>query len=137
MLGVREAEASARKRETLVSIGESVVGMFLGRRSSRTASSSLRRMRMSSSAKMRAEEAEENVEALQAEVQAMNEELAEEVAEITAKWDQAALELEEVIVNPRRADVEISYVAIGWAPHWRSTVRTPDGGVTVEERPAF
>lgn len=137
MLEVREAEASARKRETLVSIGESVVGMFLGRRSSRTASSSLRRMRMSSSAKIRAEEAEENVEALQAEVQAMNEEVAEEVAEITAKWDQAALELEEVIVNPRRADVEISFVAIGWAPHWRSTVRTPDGGVTVEERPAL
>jgi hypothetical protein len=137
MLDKREAEASARKRETLVSIGESVVGMFLGRRSSRTASASLRRMRMSSSAKMRAEEAEENIEALQAEVQAMNEKLAEEVAEITARWDQAALELEEVAVNPRRADVDISYVAIGWAPHWRSTVRTPDGTIRVEESPAF
>jgi hypothetical protein len=137
MLDKREAEASARKRETLVSIGESVVGMFLGRRSSRTASSSLRRMRMSSSAKMRAEEAEENVEALQAEVQAMNGKLAEEVAEITARWDQAALELDEVAVNPRRADVDISYVAIGWAPHWRSTVRTPDGTTSVEESPAF
>jgi hypothetical protein len=137
MLDKREAEASARKRETLVSIGESVVGMFLGRRSTRTASSSLRRMRMSSSAKMRAEEAEENVEALQAEVQAMNEKLAQEVAEITAKWDQAALEFEEVAVTPRRADVDISYVAIGWVPHWRSTVRAPDGRVTVEMSRAF
>ena len=79
---------------------------------------------------MRAEEAEENVEALQAEVQALNEELAEEVAGITARWDQATLELEEVAVTPRRADVDVSYAAIGWAPHWRSPVRTPDPGKT-------
>jgi hypothetical protein len=137
MLDKREAEASARKTETLVSIGESVVGMFLGRRSSRTASSSLRRMRMSSSAKLRAEEAEENVEALEAEIQEMNAKLTEEVSRITAKWDESALELEEETVTPRRADLEISYVAVGWAPYWRLQIRGPDGSSTVEERRAF
>ena len=137
MLDKRESEASARKRETMVSIGESVVGMFLGRRSSRTASSSLRRMRMSSSAKQRAEEAEENVEALEAEMQEMNAKLLEEVAKITAKWDESALELEEETVTPRRADLDISYVAVGWAPYWRLQIRTPDGTLTVEERQAF
>jgi hypothetical protein len=51
-----EADAEARKRETLVSAGESVLGMFLGRRSTRTVSSTLRKQRMSASAKIRAEQ---------------------------------------------------------------------------------
>ncbi len=136
-LGKRESEASARKREGLVAIGESVVGMFLGRRSSRTASTSLRRLRMTSSAKMRVEEAEENVEALQAEVEQLNERLAEEVAEITARWDHGALEVEEIEVAPRRTDVDVEYVAIAWAPHRRVAFRTPDGETQVEEILAY
>lgn len=119
----REAEADARKRETIVAIGESLLGAVLGRRSARSASSSLRRVRMSSSAAARAEEAEGDLERLEAEAAELEAELREEVAEISARWDASALELEEEVVTPRRADVDVTGVAIAWVPVYRVTAR--------------
>ena len=118
-VGRHEADAAAKKRETFVAIGETVLGAFLGRRSSRSASSSLRRMRMSSSAKQRAEDAEENLEALIADAQELEAELAEAVAEVAAKWETSAIEVEEVEVTPRRTDVDVASVSIGWLPYRR------------------
>ena len=118
-VGRYEADASAKKRETFVAIGESVLGAFLGRRSSRSASGSLRRMRQSSAAKQRAEDAEDTLESLQEDARELEQELQEKVAEITARWEGSALELEEVPVTPRRADVDVSQIAIGWLPFRR------------------
>ena len=131
-LAKRQADASARTRETVVSVGETVLGLFLGRRSSRAASSSLGKYRMRSSARMRAEEAEENVEALQASIQEMEEELRQETTEITARWDATALELDEIKVKPRRADVEIDLTAVAWVPMWRVDYRIGDGPLLEE-----
>jgi DNA helicase HerA-like ATPase len=101
-LAKREADAAARTRETVVSVGETVLGLFLGRRSSRAASSSLSKYRMRSSARMRAEEAEENVEALQASIQEMEDELRQETVDLTA---------------------------VAWTPMWRVGFRVGDGPV--------
>ncbi len=46
----KQAEASSRKAEVLVSVGETVLGMFLGRRSTRAASSAMSKYRQSRSA---------------------------------------------------------------------------------------
>jgi hypothetical protein len=126
-----EADASARKRETIVAIGESVLGAFLGKRSSRSASSGLRRMRMSSTAKQRADDAEENLESLQVDAQELETELSEKVSEITRRWETSALELEDVAVTPRRTDIDVQTVAIGWLPYRRVTYEA--GGRTGEK----
>jgi hypothetical protein len=132
-----EADAEARKRETLVSVGESVLGMFLGRRSTRAVSSTLRKQRMSSSAKMRAEQAEENLAALQQEMAELEEELRAETADITDRWDHTSLELAEVKVTPRRADVDVATTALAWAPLWRVTFDTPGGETSRDDVPAY
>jgi len=116
-LGRYETDATAKQRETIVSIGESVLGALLGRRSSRAASSSLRRMRASGAAKQRAEDAEDNLEKLQADAAELDAELEAEVEKITARWEGSTLELDEVAVAPRRTDVHVATIAIGWLPH--------------------
>ena len=121
--------AAARKREMIVSVGESLLGAFLGRRTTRGASTSLGKYRQQTSARMGAEEAEERVERLEQEISELRDDLREETAEITERWEEALEEFEEVELRPRRVDVDVELVAIGWVPHWLQ----PDG----REEPAI
>ncbi len=126
-LSKKEAEESARKRELVVSVGESLLGMFLGRRSIRTASSSMSKYRMKASAGTAREAAEQKVEALRADIQALEQELREQSENITRQWDAAAGEITEVQLVPRRTDVRVDQVSIGWAPYWSVGARSEDG----------
>jgi DNA repair exonuclease SbcCD ATPase subunit len=133
----KQDEASARKREVFVTIGESVLGVLLGRRSSRIASSTMRRYRMSSSATAVVEDAEEKLEALQREVEELEAELREQVDDITARWDEALEKVEAFPVTPRRQDVEIELFALAWAPHWHITYQDQGGFTRTELVPAY
>ena len=132
----REAEAAARKRETIVAIGESVLGALLGRRSARSASASLGRVRMSSAATARADDAEEDLDGLEADAAALGATLGTEIATITARWETSALAVEEAVVTPRRADVEVREVALAWIPLRRLAVRR-SGETEVRDVPAW
>jgi chromosome segregation ATPase len=132
-----EADVAARKRETLVSVGESVVGMFLGRRSTRMASTALSKQRQTTKAKLRMEETEEDVAELQKDVEELEEELQEEVAAIRARWEEALTELEEYEVRPRRQDVQISFFGLAWTPHWQITYQDRGGTSRTELVEAF
>lgn len=136
-LAKKRADAEARKREVLVSVGESVLGMFMGRRSTRMASSALSKYRQSSSAGMAVEEAEEKVEALQQEIAELEQELREEADTITARWDEALREFEEVSVTPRRRDIDVDVFALAWVPHWRITYQGRGGITRTELVPAY
>ncbi len=114
----REQTASSRKRETLVSVGETVLGMFLGSRSRRAASSALSKYRMSSTAGKAAEEAEQTVKALKGEIEELSAELSEEVAAVEALWEQAREDLEEKSVAPRRTDIDVDFFGLVWVPSW-------------------
>jgi len=132
MLTKRQADAQARDREVMVSVGESVLGMFLGRRSTRAASTALSKYRMRTSAKMGAQEAEENAKALQSEIDQLQQELKQESDAIAARWEEALKGLEENQVRPSRSDVAVDAFALAWAPHWQVTYRDPKGNSRTE-----
>ena len=136
-LDKKEAASQARSREFFVSVGESLVGMFLGRRSLRSASSSLSKYRMKSSAKMAIEEAEERVESLEEEAAALEEELKDQIGTITEKWDEIAEELETVPITPRRSDVKVDLIAVAWEPHWLVSYKDRNGAKRTESSPAY
>jgi len=133
----KRAEADARQRETLVSVGESVVGMFVGRRSMRVASTALSKQRQASSAKMDVAKAEDAVEAAQQETKVLEQELQEEVAATRGRWDEALGELEEVPITPRKSDIQVDLLALAWAPHWQITYKGPRGSTRAEAVPAY
>jgi hypothetical protein len=131
-VAMRQADAEARKREVMVSVGESVVGMFLGRRSFRGASTALSKYRQKSSAEMEAQEAEENVGALQKNMAQIESELRQETTDITTRWDESLKAFTEVPVRPNRSGIEVEMVALAWAPNWQLTFGDRQGSVRTE-----
>ena len=73
-----EAEYQARKREEIVSAGESVLGVFLGRRSSRAISTAARKRRMTAKAKADIAESKAAIADIQEDLAELQEEMREE-----------------------------------------------------------
>lgn len=136
-LARREADVRARKQATLVSVGESVVGMFLGRRSMRMASTALSKQRQAAKAKLQLEDAQDEVRELEKDMADLEEELRERVAAIKQEWEDAVDNLESYEVRPRRKDVRISFFGLAWFPHWRITYQISDGKIDTDLVEAF
>lgn len=116
-----EAEYSSRKQQEWVSLGETVLGMFLGRRSSRVLSTAASKRRMTSKAKGDIERTKEEIQDLQAEIQGLEKELEAAADEITRKWAELLDDLTTAEIKPRRTDVDVEVAAVGWMPSWLVT----------------
>jgi hypothetical protein len=136
-LARRETVAKSRKSEVLVSIGESLLGAFMGRRSMRAASSTLSKYRMSKTASMSIADAKKAVAASQREIAAIEKELRQRAEEITLKWDETAGQVERVPVTPRRTDIDLDFFGLAWAPHWQITWKDGSGRTRTDYAPAF
>jgi len=133
----KAADAQARKREVVVSIGESLLGMFMGRRSTRAASATLGKYRQSTSAGISTKEAERTVSALQREIQELGAELKDQTADISSKWDEALEKTEKVPVTPLRKDIDLDLFTLAWSPHWQITYTDPSGNQVTAGIPAY
>jgi hypothetical protein len=136
-LAKKQADAQMRKGEVAVSVGESLLGMFMGRRSTRAASTAISKYRQSQSASMGARQDQETVQALQREVQELEQELQDQVSDITARWDDAVSQFESIPVRPSRSDVRVDMFALAWAPHWQIKYQAKDDSERDEIVPAY
>jgi hypothetical protein len=125
-----EADHEARKREELLSAGESVLGFLSGRRSRRAISTASRKRRMTQQAKADIEESVEAIEDWGAQIQDLREELEEEIAEVTERWAETIDVVEEVEVRAKKADISVEAFGLAWVPRWRVTYEEDDEGVT-------
>jgi hypothetical protein len=116
----------------MLSVGESVIGVLLGRKSIRSGSAAASKYRQSTSAGMSAREAEENARTLSEEIQGLKGELEKESSAITARWEKAVEETGEVAVQPKKNGIDISTFLLAWVPHWQVTARDGAGGVRTE-----
>jgi hypothetical protein len=134
-----QAEYEARKREELLSAGETVVGMLgiFGRRTSRGLSTAATKRRLTTKARADITESEEEINRLEADIEDMREEMEEEAEAIAEKWADALEEVESYTVKPRRSDVQVEVVALGWAPFWEIGYRAPRDKLTHDRVPAW
>jgi hypothetical protein len=135
-----QAEHQARRREELLSAGETIIGLLgvFGRRRGTTgASRAARKRRLTASAKADAAESEEEIERLEAEIQEMREEMEEEAQAIADKWSDALEEIETYAVRPRRIDVDVEVVSLAWVPYWEIGYRSARGSLTHDRVPAW
>lgn len=128
----RQADAEARKREAMLSAGESVLGVLLGRKSVRAGSTAASKYRQSSSAGMSAKEAEENARALAEEIRDLKDEFDKEATVITARWENAVKELGAIAVKPKKTGIEIGPFFLVWVPSWQVVIREAAGATRVE-----
>lgn len=114
-----ESELSARKRDEVLSAAESVLGLFGRRRLGSTLSRASSKRRMTTRAGQEIEESEEQIKTFEKDLEELQKELQAEVQDIHDRWAGVAEQVEEFYVRPRRADVQIGFVALGWRPDWR------------------
>jgi hypothetical protein len=117
----REAQqASESKVQTAFSMGATVLGALFGRkavsvgtlgRATTAARGVGRTMKEAADVKR----ATETVESVRAAVDALEAEIAGEIAGMTARLDQAAV-LEQVSIAPKRGQIEVQFVALAWRP---------------------
>lgn len=128
-----QAEYEARKREELISAGESVIGLlgvFGGRRRTTGLSRAARKRRLTAAARADIQESDAEIAGLKDEIEDMRRDMEQEAEAITEKWAAVLDEVETYAVKPRRSDVQLEVVALGWAPYWEIGYRSARGSLT-------
>jgi hypothetical protein len=115
-------EYDARKQEELLSGAETLLGLFGGRKATRSLSTASRKRRMTRQAKADIKESEEAIEEMEDEIEDLKKELKGELEELTEQWAQRIDDWEEEEVRPRRADVQINLFALAWVPRWEVSI---------------
>jgi hypothetical protein len=126
----REKEqASSARTQTFISLGSTLLSAVLGRNtiSSTTvgkATTTARGVGRASKQHQDVAIARQNLEAYQAQLQELDLELQMEVDKLRAKLDPMSEELQVLTLKPRKTDIDVRLLALGWAPF----VPSPDGG---------
>jgi len=122
-----EMQLSARKRDEVLSLGESAFNLLAGRRTRTAISRSSTKRRMTQQAKADVEESIDEIKDLEEDLEELKEQWEREVAEINAGWADKLDDITTREVKPRRTDVVVQFCGLAWAPVWRVVLE--DGGV--------
>jgi hypothetical protein len=114
-----QMQAQAKQTEQWINIGESVVSMFMGRRSSRAVSSAASKWNQASRAAAEVEETKQALASMDAEIKQLEADLKARTDEITAAWDSVLDNITTTEIKLRRSDVNLGGTMLAWAPYWR------------------
>jgi molecular chaperone GrpE (heat shock protein) len=110
-----QAQARDHSWQTTISIGTALLQAVLGRsRSLGRVSTSMKSASRAARQQADVSHAEESLEAVQAEQQALEQEVAAELERIRQTFDPSQVVLEAVEMKPRRSDVVVDEVAVLW-----------------------
>lgn len=125
-------QASQAKMQTAISVGATIIGAFLGRKSVST--STIGKATTAARGVGRAMQQGEDVTRAQENVQAMQQQLADleadmkaEVDALAAKTDPATEDMDTLVLKPKKSDIAVQLVSLVWTPYWQnaSGVLTP------------
>jgi phage host-nuclease inhibitor protein Gam len=117
---VQADQARQQTLSTVISAGTAVLGMFFGRaaslRSVRAVGTAARGAGRTFQEQQDVARADETLGALQKQLAGLNAELETEVDNLQDRFDPEAGELEVLGLKPRKADVEVRFLTLAWAP---------------------
>lgn len=121
-----EEQAKSQTWGTMLTVGSSLLGAFLGKKKLSVTNVSKAATAARSAGKLAKERtdigyAEENVEAVQARLTALDVDFKAEAEKLAAHVDPTSIELEVLTLQPKKADITISQVALVWTP-WSVSV---------------
>ncbi len=116
----REREQlSEQKLQTAFSVGSSILGALLGRK--KVSATNVGRIGSAARSAGRigresgdVQRAEESLEALKQRQAQLESEFAADTAKLQADMDPAAVKIEQVVVSPRKSDIDVQEVALAW-----------------------
>ena len=115
---VQEDQYKQSRTSSWLSIGQTVMGAFMGRRTSRSAGTSIRSFGRAGKEKADIARAEDNLEEVTIQFEDLEAQFNEDIAELEEKLDVENLEFEELTLAPRKSDISIDDFCMCWVP-WK------------------
>jgi hypothetical protein len=118
-----QQQASDQRLQTAVSLGATVLGAIFGRKAVSTgtlgrATTAARGVGRSMKEASDVKRAAESVEAVKAAIDRLDEQLEADAAAVGQRFERD-LPLERVVISPKRGQVEVQFVGLGWMPAGR------------------
>ncbi len=110
-------EHEARKREELLTAGESVYRLMKGN-VYRTVSQMGRMRRYSSQSEDQISMKEQTLLDIADKLEATEQQMEEALRQVQDKWADALQQIDEVRINPLKKDITMILFGIGWVPYW-------------------
>ena len=120
-----QSDASASKVQAAIGIGGAILGALLGRKA--LSATTMSRVGTAARGVTRAgresgdvARASETANAIREQLASIESELAGKAESLGVDFDASVVELAEIPVKPKAGDITVHYVALAWAPVWRS-----------------
>ena len=115
-------QASKKKLDTAISFGTALLGAVLGRKRISSSSASKIGTAIKTAGGARKEtadikRAEQTALKVQADLEALNQELEKEVATLDTAFDAQTEELDEIVVRAKTTDIHVPLVGLVWMPY--------------------
>lgn len=120
-LDAEREELSARKREELLSAGESLWQLMRGR-AYYTLSRTSRMRRYTSSSEDQLGILERDLNELVRQLDQTEAEMEDALRAVQEKWSNAVREVREVRITPYKKDITMMLFGLGWVPYWYVTI---------------
>jgi hypothetical protein len=110
----QQAQAKSQKYQVAASFGETLLGSFLGRKSSSRMSKATKAISRSMKESRDRENAQEDLKALQQERKELEDQFKSEVAEVEIKNNPLTETMETVQVSPTKTNISVQLLALAW-----------------------
>jgi len=122
----QQAESRSSQMQAAISVGASILGAFLGRKTISASNIGRATTAVRSAGRVMKESkdvgvAEENVTALQQQLAVLEAQFKSESDALAAATDPLNEKLETICIKPTKANIAVKLVTLAWTPHWRDT----------------
>jgi hypothetical protein len=120
----QQAESRSSQVQAAISVGASILGAFLGRKTISASNIGRATTAVRSAGRVMKESkdvgaAEENVAALQQQLADLEAQFKSECESLAASTDPLNEKLETISIKSTKANIAVKLVALAWTPHWR------------------
>jgi hypothetical protein len=120
----QETESRASQVQAAISVGASILGAFMGRKTISASNIGRATTAIRSAGRVMKESkdvgvAEENVAALQQQLADLEAQFKSESDALAAATDPLNEKLDTISIKPTKANIAVKLVALAWTPHWR------------------
>lgn len=120
----QQAESRSSQVQAAISVGASILGAFLGRKTISAANigratTAIRGAGRAIKESQDVGQAEENVAALQQQLADLEAQFKSESETLAGATDPLNEKLESVAIRPTKANIAVKLVALAWTPHWQ------------------
>ncbi len=124
MVERQQAESRSSQMQAAISVGASILGAFLGRKTISAANIGRATTAIRGAGRAMKEsgdvgQAEENVSALQQQLADLEAQFKTETDALAAATDPFHEKFETISLKPTKANITVKIVALAWTPHWR------------------